>query len=134
MASDMASLGERTGLVARLSGAQGERGSGTVAGLMLVVVAAVALTVVAAIGNVMLSRAKAASVADDAALAAANVLFDATGDPCARAYAIATREHATLASCVVEGEDVVVEVQIPTSVAVVRQVSQRSRAGPEACE
>ena len=108
-----------------------ERGSGTVyAALALVVMTACAL-VVMSFTAAAAAHHRAASAADLAALAAAQSL-QRGGDSCADAALIAHRNGATLTSCRVEAEDVIVEVSVDGPTAFGRRwtLDAAARAGP----
>lgn len=113
--------------------ARQEEGAGTV---MALAVIAVALGL--ALGAIGLIQAQAASgrarqAADLAALAGATALSSilAPGDPCAMAERVAVANGAGLASCLVSGEDVRVEVLVPATIlGIPRQASASARAGP----
>lgn len=108
-------------------------GSGTMAGMMLVMVAAVALAIIAAAGNLLICRSQARAVADLSAIAAAVALRDGSGDPCALAERSAQLNGAALASCSIDGEDVRLAVSVRTRVPFAPNISVRSRAGPVEC-
>ncbi|KFI95575.1 pilus biosynthesis protein TadE [Bifidobacterium scardovii] len=108
-------------------------GSGTMAGMMLVMVAAVALAIIAAAGNLLICRSQARAVADLSAIAAAVALRDGSGDPCALAERSAQLNGAALESCSIDGEDVRLAVAVRTRVPFVPNISVRSRAGPVEC-
>jgi secretion/DNA translocation related TadE-like protein len=89
--------------------------------LSLLALAALLCLAVADAANVLLSRARAQSAADAAALAAAAVQWRvsaSTGDPAVRAQEIAEANGAQLESCVCELRDdaAVVTVSIPTRI------------------
>lgn len=114
--------------------ARGERGSGTVyAGAAIGVVVALGAGVVL-VSKAHVARSRAEAAADLAALAAAQALVDASGDPCARAAGIARSNAATLTACAVEGETVVVRTEVPVSLGGlgIVKASGTARAGPVA--
>nr|WP_274619249.1 Rv3654c family TadE-like protein [Bifidobacterium amazonense] len=125
-----------------------DRGSGTVAGVMLIMLVAVMLSVVAAAGNLLVCQTRARAAADLAALSAAAALRDGADDPCGVASAVASafaREFngsgtgsgdaaARLDSCAVDDEDVQTTVSVATQVPFAPHVARSSRAGPVACE
>lgn len=111
-----------------------DKGSGTMVGMGLVAAAAVLLAMAASVGNLMVCQARARSAADLTALSSAAVLWHTQGDACAAAGTIADRHGGRLASCRVDGEDVVVTVAIPTRVPFAGEVSERAAAGPVECE
>jgi secretion/DNA translocation related TadE-like protein len=109
----------------------GERGSASVLAVVLVGRLCVAAVLVAAVGAVVADQRRVASAADLAALAGAAAVQ--TGrDGCARAGAVAHRNAARLASCVVTGEVVVVHATRRTAPLLGRRVtvSSAARAGP----
>ncbi|WP_238548494.1 Rv3654c family TadE-like protein [Bifidobacterium biavatii] len=123
-------------------------GSGTVAGVMLILLVAVMLSVVAAAGNLLVCQARARSAADLAALSAAVALRDGADDSCGVASVVVSsfaREFAgsglgsdgvasRLDACAIDGEDVQVTVAVATQVPFAPHVERSSRAGPVACE
>jgi secretion/DNA translocation related TadE-like protein len=94
-----------------------DRGS---AGLLAVWAAALVLTVGTAAmvwGTAVAARHRAARTADLAALAAADILVNGGGDPCAaaRRVAVATTPTAGVPTCSVLGDSVLVVVELPLS-------------------
>lgn len=111
----------------------GERGEGTV--LMVSVIGAILAITLGLTGLMRAESAagRARNAADMAALAGATALTSiiAPGDPCAVAQRLASANGADLASCDVEGEDVVVSVSVGVSVlGMARQARAQARAGP----
>lgn len=113
-------------------GGRGERGAATVlvvamAGLLLLVGAACGV-----VGAIVVAHRTAQAAADLAALAGAGTLADRSGAPCTVAGEVATANGAALATCVVEGDDVVVEVTVtgPRWLGQDRDLTGRARAGP----
>jgi secretion/DNA translocation related TadE-like protein len=106
--------------------------------LALIQVLLLVVLAVSAVAGVALARQRAATVADLAAVAGAQ----AAGDPCAQAHSMAIGNGLTLASCTVEGLDVLVAVTAPAPGVVTRlftllgrdvpTITQRARAGPPA--
>lgn len=89
-----------------------QRGSGSVAGLTVMLVIAVMLCAVAVVGGTMVSKSVVRTAADQAALAAAyrrSGGADAVAS-CAEARTVAARHAARLDACSFEGEDVTVAV------------------------
>ena len=115
------------------SASNADIGSGTMAGMMLVMVAAVALATIAAAGNLLICRSQARAVADLSAIAAAVALRDGSSDPCALAERSAQLNGAALESCSIDGEDVRLAVSVRTRVPFAPNISVRSRAGPVEC-
>ncbi|MBT1174223.1 flp pilus-assembly TadE/G-like family protein [Bifidobacterium sp. LC6] len=112
-----------------------EEGSGTMAGAILVMLAALALAVVAAVGNLLICQQRARSVADAAAFNAAYAWWQAsTEDPCALANDVAMAQQVTLVECVMVGDDVRLSVAKDTQVPGIGQVVKEARAGPVDCE
>ena len=106
---------------------QSDEGSGTMACVMLIALAAALIATVASVGGALLCRSRARSAADATALSAAS-------DPCAVGRRAAAENDAQLESCAVEGDDIVVTVSVPLCLPFMSRVSQRSRAGPISCE
>lgn len=105
------------------------------ASILVVAMAGVLLLVGAAAGVVaaiVVAHRKAQAAADLAALAGATTLADHARDPCAAARDVASANDATLASCVVEGADVVVRVTVrgPRWLGQDRDLVGSARAGP----
>ena len=75
------------------------------------------------VGSIVVARARAATVADLAALAAAQ----SWGDPCADARSVAEANGMAAMSCGTDGTDVVVEVAAPAPDAVVRWLAMLGR-------
>lgn len=80
------------------------------------------------LGGGMLAQAQAASAADLAALAAADALAAGTAAPCPVAIEAASRNGARLTSCDVQGDDVLVQVQVDATP--LPAVGASARAGP----
>ncbi|MGJ9373384.1 Rv3654c family TadE-like protein [Nesterenkonia sp. CF4.4] len=85
---------------------RGDRGSGTVLALGLIMALLVLLAATQVLSMVAVSSAQAARGADLAALAGADAVRGiSTGSPCAVAEAVASRNDVKLISCTVIGED-----------------------------
>lgn len=111
-----------------------DEGSGTMAGVMLILLAGVLMGVVAAVGNLMICQTRARSIADVAVVSAAGLYWrDRTGDPCAIVRRIAVSDDARVVACDVEGDDVTVKIAVVTQVPFASEVSREARAGPLAC-
>ncbi|WP_328703548.1 Rv3654c family TadE-like protein [Actinomyces sp. zg328] len=110
-----------------------ERGEGTV---LMAGVIGVILAITLGLSGLMRAEGaagRARTAADMAALAGATALNSivAPGDPCAAAQRLASANGATLDSCRVEGEDVIVGVSVDVTVlGVPRQARAHARAGP----
>ncbi|KAB8286936.1 pilus biosynthesis protein TadE [Bifidobacterium ramosum] len=113
---------------------ESDRGSGTVAGAMLILVVGVMLSVVAAAGHLLVCQRRAQAVADVVAVSAANALRNGSDDPCVIARVTASANEVRLRTCVVDAEDVQVTTIVPTQVPFAAQVSRSARAGPVDCE
>lgn len=114
-----------------MTGRRGESGAATVAalgvvGLLLLVAGAAAGAV-----GIVVGQRRAQAAADLAALAAASALQQARA-PCTAAAVLASRNRVRLTGCRVEGEEVVVSVELdlPTVFAG-RTIRGRARAGPD---
>ena len=100
-----------------------DHGSISVAGIALVVAALSLLLLAGSVGGWATARAKAAMVADLAALAAAR------SGGCASANDVAVGHGAMLDECVQIDGDVIVTVTVPHGGALSPVVSQRARSG-----
>ena len=110
---------------------QSDEGSGTMACVMLIALAAALIATAASVGGALLCRSRARSAADATALSAASAYWSGgASDPCAVGRRAAAENDAQLESCAVEGDDIVVPLCLPF----MSRVSQRSRAGPISCE
>lgn len=110
-----------------------DRGSASIVAVGLVVGIITLLTIIAAVGNVLISKAQAHTAADIAALAGASVQMNASADACSLAAQIASDNQAQLDDCAVENDEVQVAVTVRTRVPLVSRVTVRSRAGPVPC-
>lgn len=120
----------------RMGGRLGARdaGSATMAGVALVCAAALLLGLIAAGGNIVLRRGQARTVADLAAVGAAQALwYGETETPCVLAGHIASANGGAIESCMVDGDDVQVRARVATQVPFVRHVTAQARAGPRPC-
>lgn len=86
-----------------------DEGSGTISGVALIAVAAIMLGAAASAGNLLLCLHRAQNAADLASVAAANALYSGSSDPCSVAERTISGNNATIGSCTIEGEDVLVE-------------------------
>jgi secretion/DNA translocation related TadE-like protein len=111
--------------VNRLRAEAGSAPAGVLAflGTMLTVVAVLAL-----LGRVLVLQASADRAADLSALAGADALAAASGEPCMIAAAAAQRNGAELTSCEVDAQDVVVRVRVGDGP--VLSIDGVARAGP----
>ena len=89
------------------------RGSGTVAGLIAMLVGFVMLGAASVMGTVAVAKATAGTAADEAVLAAAARLYEGSDAEraCAIASAVAQRNGAAMRACSVQGEDAIVTVE-----------------------
>ena len=109
-----------------------ERGVATVFGAWVIVGLVGLVVAVVFVGSAVVARHRAQSVADLAALAAAQRAMLALDDPCGAARALSATSSVTIARCRTDGEDVVVmavtDVDLgPFGVRTARAVA---RAGP----
>ena len=88
----------------------------------------------ASAGNLLLCLHRAQNAADLASVAAANALYSGSSDPCSVAERTISGNNATIGSCTIEGEDVLVAAQVGTQMPFVSHVGKQSRAGPIVCE
>lgn len=120
--------------LARLHHAQ--EGSGTVAGIALIMVAATLIGSAAGMGHVVIRHAQARSAADLASFAAALAWYGGRGSPCTVAEQVSSANNARVLSCRTEGMyggDVEVRVAVHTGVPIMPEVIASARAGPVAC-
>ena len=103
-----------------------DRGAATLLAAVLVASLALAATAGAAVGSVALRRAQVQSVADVAALAAAQ----AAPDSCAVAAAAVGANGMVLVSCDLDGDDVRVQVAGAPSPALARVIGLLGRPEP----
>ncbi|WP_338024646.1 Rv3654c family TadE-like protein [Bifidobacterium aerophilum] len=110
-----------------------DRGSGTVAGVMLILLVGVLLGAVASAGNLLICQGRARASADLAVVSAASALRAGNADPCAVAGSVAQANDARIDACMVDGDDVQATLSVPTRVPFMPWMSRASRAGPVAC-
>ena len=119
---------------ARLHHAQ--EGSGTVAGIALIMVAVALISASAGMGHVVIRHAHARSAADLASFTAALAWHSGQGSPCAVAEQVSSANDARVLSCRTEGThrgDVEVRVVVRTGVPIMPEAAASARAGPVAC-
>lgn len=104
-----------------------DRGAATLLAVVLVQLLLIVGLMCWVVASLAITRQRVALVADVSALAAAQAL----GDPCARAGQAATDNGMRLASCVVEGGDVVVEVAADAPALAARGLSFLGRDAAE---
>lgn len=109
-----------------------DRGSGTVAGAFLIMLAALLMGTLATAAHIVICQAKARSVADLTAISAAYARRQG-GRACDIAFTVVRGHDMELAGCDVQGDDVSVEVTVSTSVPFAPHVTRSSRAGPASC-
>lgn len=106
---------------------RGDSGAATVWSLALVNVLLLVGLAAAAVGSLVVTRQRAATVADVAAVAGAQAM----GDPCAEAGAVVAANGMTTVSCQLDGVDVVVDVSTPVPPVVERLLGLLGRTAPE---
>jgi secretion/DNA translocation related TadE-like protein len=104
-----------------------DRGAATVWSLALVNVLLLGGLVAAAVGALAVTRQRAATVADVAAVAGAQAVVD----PCAEATAVVAANGMTMVSCESDGVDVVVDVSATAPPVVSRLLGLLGRSEPE---
>lgn len=109
-----------------------ERGVATVLGAWVIVGIIGVVIAVVFVGSAVVARHRAQSVADLAALAAAQRVMLAVDDPCGAARTIAATSSVTIARCRNDGEDVVIVAMTDVDLGSfgVRQARAVARAGP----
>ncbi|TMS55854.1 helicase [Mycobacterium sp. DBP42] len=95
------------------SPASGERGSATVPAAAMVAMLIAFATGAAYLGAAVTARHRAQAAADLAALGAAGAVVSGPDAACRQATEIAARMRSVVASCRIEGLDVVLEVTVP---------------------
>ena len=108
-------------------------GSGTVLGIMLMVLVGLGLGLAVLLDNLMICRTRARTGADVSALAAASALDEGQTQPCALASRVARLNRGVLTDCQVDGGDVKVSVGVETGIPMMPRLVQSARAGPEPC-
>lgn len=112
-----------------------EEGSGTMAGVMLVMLVGVALSATACIGNLVVCQNRARSLADLIAFGAAYAAWHGwADDPCAFAGQLAVSNSVALPDCMVQSDDVQVTVAVDTAVPLTPRVQRTALAGPAECD
>ena len=109
-----------------------ERGVATVFGAWVIVGLVGLVVAVVFVGSAVVARHRAQSVADLAALAAAQRAMLALDDPCGAARTLAATSTVTIARCRTDGADVVVVATTDVDLGPfgVRQARAVARAGP----
>lgn len=109
-----------------------ERGSGTLWVVVAIAVLAAFATGAATVGAAVVTRHRASSAADFAALAGADALAHGAASPCAAALRVAVRYGAALTSCTTSGMVVEVVVALPAGglLGAGHTATVRARAGP----
>jgi secretion/DNA translocation related TadE-like protein len=104
-----------------------ERGAATVWSLALVNVLLLVGLAAAAVGALAVTRQRAATVADVAAVAGAQAVID----PCAEAVAIVEANRMVTVACQLDDGDVVIDVSTPAPPVVSRLMGLLGRGAPE---
>ena len=109
-------------------------GSATVVGIGMVVAVGILISMLLTIALVMKAGAVARTAADHAAIAAAQQYTFGSADPCATANTVSQANHAELVSCMIQGQDTLVSVQVATHMPLIAYAHAYARAGPVQCE
>jgi secretion/DNA translocation related TadE-like protein len=119
--------------IERAPGLPGDRGSGSVLVITVIMLVAAAMVMVTTLGSGYLARHGAAAAADLAALAAAEQLRTGTGDPCVTAREVSQANGAALLECTVSAwqVEVAVEAAVRTTNGWLADPVRRARAGVE---
>lgn len=109
-----------------------DRGSATVWAAIGISVITTVLLVGLHLGSAVVARHRAEAAADLAALAAAAVAVEGADAACRRAAQLAAAGGGTVTSCLLDGWDVVVEVDVGVPIAVpgLDRATGQARAGP----
>ena len=112
--------------------ALGERGSTSLIGAAMIAALAAMTVGGAHVGAAVIARHRAQAAADLAALAGAGSVPTGTDTACAQASALARAMGATTVACALHGLDIVVSVEVPTTLSLPRMGPARAiaRAGP----
>ncbi len=112
--------------------ALGERGSTSLIGAAMIAALAAMTVGGAHVGAAVIARHRAQAAADLAALAGAGSVPAGTDTACAQASALARAMGATTVACALHGLDIVVSVEVPTTLSLPRMGPARAiaRAGP----
>lgn len=117
-----------------MSRAGDDRGFATVLGAFVIATIAATIVGVLYVGGAVVSRHRAQSAADLAALAAAQELMLAEREPCAVAHQLIDEQEVKgrLSRCVIDGDDVELTVDVPVSLGPfgVHLATASARAGP----
>ena len=110
-----------------------ELGAGSVFMVSIVMAVMVALAAAGALAGGYQARHQAAAAADLAAIAAAKQLDIAGSEPCAMAERVAVANGGELRDCLVDGEEVEVQVRVGVTLGPEWLPDQyrRARAGPQ---
>ena len=114
-----------------------DEGSGTMAGMALIMLAAVLITAAATAGHLVIRHAQTRTAADLAAFSAATAWWNDQESPCAVASTAAQANGATVAECQADEPDdgdVTVRLVMDTQVPLMPQITVSARAGPVECE
>ena len=95
-----------------------DRGSATVLAAIFLAALLVVVVVVLQVAGAVIARHRAGAAADLAALAGAGVVLFDPGSACARAGSVAAANGARVASCEVQGWDVLVTTEVDVQVGV----------------
>ncbi len=114
-----------------------DEGSGTMAGVALIMLVAVLITASATAGHLVICHAQTRSAADLAAFSAATAWWNDLENPCVTANTVAQANGATVVECQADEPDegdVTVRLVMGTQVPLVPQIAVSARAGPVECE
>lgn len=114
-----------------------DEGSGTMAGVALIMLASVLIGAAAMAGHLVLRHAQARSAADLAALSAATAWWHSQENPCPVAGRVAQDHGAMVTECRTDGADegdVTLRLAVDTQVPLVPKITVSARAGPVACQ
>lgn len=118
----------------RVRALRGEDGGVATVFAAVAVLALLSVTALAVqVGAATLARNRAETAADSAALAGALRVLDGANAACGRASSVAAANGAVMATCVLDGADVLVTVTVATHLGpLAATATGRARAGPTA--
>ncbi len=112
-----------------------DRGSATIWVLLCVSIVLIVAVMGAAVGSVISARQRAQSAADLAALGGAAALIAGTVEPCGRARPIAVANTATVTSCQISGDNLLIRTAASLPAPLARlglgPAQASARAGPD---
>nr|WP_281180959.1 Rv3654c family TadE-like protein [Actinomyces vulturis] len=113
---------------------QDDKGAGAVMVTSVIAVLLIIAIAVMSVSGLAIAATRARNAADLAAIAGATNAIGLYGDihPCLSAQQVAKRNGANLSSCQIDGNDVIVSVEVPVSALLIHDAARAvARAGPQ---